>query len=231
MSTYSSGQDFLTFRSGITNLYLLPHGDEFILADAGVRKKAKNFFSFLKKHSIAPGRIRYLFLTHTHYDHTGALGMIRELTHAEVILHASEAAYLRQGYTPPPRGTRFSTKIISFLGRRFPGYSRYEPAEADLLWEESGFRPGDFPAVVLHTPGHTEGSASLIWREKAAFVGDTLFGYEKEDCLPWFANDLKALKKSWQQLLDTPCEWFYPSHGKPVSRELLEKAMKRHFPG
>jgi glyoxylase-like metal-dependent hydrolase (beta-lactamase superfamily II) len=225
-----SGNDFLIFRSGITNLYLLPHGDEYILVDAGMKKKEKAFVSFLTKQNIHPEKIRYIFLTHTHYDHTGALNLIREITHAEILLHASEAGYLRKGFTPAPRGTRVSTKIISFLGRRvFPGYSRYEPAEPDILWEESGYRPGDFPAELLHTPGHTEGSASLVWKEKAAFVGDTLFGYEKDDCLPWFANDLELLKKSWQRLLDTPSETFYPSHGQPVKRDLLEASFRKHF--
>ena len=159
-----------------------------------------------------------------------AITLLREITHANVVLHTSEAGYLRKGYTPAPRGTRISTKVISFLGRKvFPGYSRYKPAEPDILWVESGYRPGDFPAELLHTPGHTEGSASLVWRGEVAFVGDTLFGYEKDDCLPWFANDLELLKKSWQILLNTSCDLFYPSHGHPVKRALLEESFRKHF--
>ncbi len=222
----------LLFHSGITNVYLLKEGDEYLLIDAGMKKKEKAFFAFLRKEGINPGDIRYIFLTHTHYDHTGALAEIAGLTHAGILLHASEADYLEKGFTPAPRGTRLSTKVISFLGRKvFPGYSKYSPFTADLLWEESGYRPDGFPAFLLHTPGHTEGSATLIWKEQTAFVGDTLFGYEKDDCLPWFANDLKALRQSWERLLETPCSWFFPSHGKPVQRDLLESAYKKHFGG
>jgi glyoxylase-like metal-dependent hydrolase (beta-lactamase superfamily II) len=230
MDSHNSDKDFLIFRSGITNLYLLPHEGEYILVDAGMKKKKKAFLTFLTKKKIPPEKIRYIFLTHSHYDHTGALYGLHELTHAEILLHAAEAAYLRQGFTPAPRGTRASTKVISFLGRKvFPEYSRYAPAEPDILWEKSGYRPGPFPAELLHTPGHTEGSASLLWKGKDAFVGDTLFGYEKDDCLPWFANDLELLKKSWQTLLDTSCDIFYPSHGHPVKRDLLKESFRKHF--
>jgi len=230
MNNISSDKDYLTFRSGITNIHLLPHGDGFILVDAGMKKKEKAFLSFLMKNGISPDSIRYIFLTHTHYDHTGALSLLHDITRATILVHAAEADYLRQGFTPPPRGTRLSTKIISFLGRKvFPSYSKYDPVEPDMIWEQSGYRPGDFPAVLLHTPGHTAGSASLIWKEKTAFIGDTLFGYEKDDCLPWFANDLSLLRESWQTLLNTSCDTFYPAHGHPVKRDLLETSFRKHF--
>ncbi len=223
-------KDLFIFPSGITHLYLLHHEGKYLLVDAGMKKKVKAFFSLLLDRKISPEQITHVVLTHTHYDHTGGLPLIRELTHARVVVHAAEADHLRQGYTPAPYGTRFSTRVISFLGRKvFPGYSRYDPVEPDVVWEGDSFQPGGFPAEIIHTPGHTDGSASLIWKGELAFVGDTLFGYEKDDCLPWFANDLDELARSWQRLLDTGCRVFYPAHGRPVRRELLEKAYRQHF--
>ncbi len=214
----------------MTHIYLLPHAGKYLLVDAGMKQHVKEFFSYLLKKNIEPSRITHVLLTHTHYDHTGALSHILELTHSKVLVHKDEADSLAKGYTPAPYGTRLSTKVISFLGRKiFPAYSKYDPVEADLLWEEGSSLPWDHPVRLIHTPGHTEGSISVIWRDRDAFVGDTLFGYEKDDCLPWFANDLNHLAQSWEKLLDTGCETFYPAHGRPVKRELLAHAYQRHF--
>ncbi len=222
---------FQIFRSGMTNLYLLPHNGEYILIDAGVKKKAVAFLSFLDKQKIVPDAIRFIFLTHTHYDHTGGLHLIHKVTKGQVIVRQEETDYLRHGNTPISPGTRASTKIISFLGHYFfKNIGKFMPVDPEISWEDDVYIvPDGFPASGIHTPGHTAGSATLIWKEKTAFVGDALFGLEKEDCFPWFANDLHALRDTWLKLLDTPCEVFYPSHGKPVTKKILLQSYQKHF--
>ncbi|HHJ10583.1 MAG TPA: MBL fold metallo-hydrolase [Bacteroidetes bacterium] len=226
----NENSDFLTFRSGMTNIYLLPFEENYILIDTGVKKREPAFFAFLNRHDIVPDKIDYIFLTHTHYDHTGGISLIKEMSHAKIMVHTKEAGYLRQGFTPVPRGSRASTKVVAFLGRHFfKNLNRYTPTEPDIVWEDEPYHPEPFPAQAIHTPGHTSGSSTLIWKEKMAFVGDTLFGIEKEDCFPWFVNDTETLGKSWEKLLDSSCEMFYPAHGKPVTRARLERSYRKHF--
>ena len=71
---------------------------------------------------------------------------------------------------------------------------------------------------VLHTPGHTKGSMSLILDEDIALVGDAIIHRNKQ-VYPPFANDETQVKNSLQKLLETNCQQFLPGHGMAAGRE------------
>ena len=73
-----------------------------ILIDAGLRTYER---ALLKKVSDLGIDIPLIFLTHTHYDHTGCAEALRKATGANVIVSEKEAAFLRSGHTPVPKGT------------------------------------------------------------------------------------------------------------------------------
>jgi glyoxylase-like metal-dependent hydrolase (beta-lactamase superfamily II) len=58
-------------------------------------------------------------------------------------------------------------------------------------------------------------------------VGDDIFGIFRNTVLPPFADDVPALIKSWQVLLDTGCNYFYPGHGKVIERRKVEDELRR----
>ena len=58
---------------GFTSPVLISNGDQYILADTGVRGKMTEFQQQFKLHGIDPEKIKLIVLTHTHYDHTGNL--------------------------------------------------------------------------------------------------------------------------------------------------------------
>ncbi|MGE5424588.1 MAG: hypothetical protein ACM3N9_04445 [Syntrophothermus sp.] len=80
---------------------------------------------------------------------------------------------------------------------------------------------------LLHTPGHTAGSMSMIIDDEIALAGDTLFGVFKGSVFPPYAEDEELMIKSWKILLSTNCKLFMPSHGTSITRSLLEKSFKR----
>ena len=79
----------------------------------------------------------------------------------------------------------------------------------------------------MHTPGHTEGSISLIIDNEIALVGDTMFGAFPGTIFPPFANDESLMVNSWEKLLKTKCKVFIPSHGSANDRGLVEKDFKK----
>jgi Zn-dependent hydrolases, including glyoxylases len=76
---------------------------------------------------------------------------------------------------------------------------------------------------VISTPGHSIGSISVIVDNEVAIVGDALFGIFSNSVFPPFADDVKTLIDSWGKLLKTNCTLFLPAHGRPITRELLER--------
>ena len=220
-----------SFRLHFTNVYLIEQDGRLLLVDTGNRGQVDKALKHITTSGFDLTDLKYIFLTHTHYDHAGSVAGIQKQTGAKVIVHRSEAGNLQKGFTPIPLGATPVFKAISFMGRKLPGIekmiARYDPVEADIVFDEKlDLSDLGFDGYLLHTPGHTGGSSSLILGEKA-FVGDAMFNF-RGMIFPGFANDEKMVGESWKKLLALNVKWFYPAHGKRVSRErLAEEAEKR----
>ncbi len=144
--------------------------------------------------------VRYVLLTHGHFDHTGGCAALQRAGAKIGCLKGEEEIALRQnlgnGTTPP-----FTIDFTFTDGE-----------ELELCWMRF---------FVLATPGHTAGSASFIVLadskegapERALFTGDTLFrGDVGRTDFPTGSEE--ALKKSLQRLstIDGDCP-VYPGHG------------------
>ncbi|MCG3224966.1 MAG: hypothetical protein H7647_10900, partial [Candidatus Heimdallarchaeota archaeon] len=94
----------------------------------------------------------------------------------------------------------------------------------DYFLEEHGIN-----GKIVHTPGHTNGSISVVLNSKIAFIGDLTHGFPlrgKTD-FPFVAENLEDVYQSWRKLLDEGVELFYQSHGREFKRELLLKRLKK----
>lgn len=145
------------------------------------------------------------------------------------MVHAAEKEYLEKGMTPFPGGTMLFSKIISGIGNTLlVSKSKYPPVNPDIIikgeYDLSKFIPD---AKVIPTPGHTDGSISLVIGNEVAFVGDTLFNVIPGTVFPPFANDIPELLKSWEKLIATECRTFYPGHGKPISLQKLKDSYEK----
>lgn len=207
------------------NVYLVISGGKGILVDPGARKHLHMVYASIREQGLELSAIKLIILTHTHFDHAEGLKEIREKTGARILVHSNEAPSLRKGYTDIPLGTILPGRILSFLGRKLvPSIASYPPVIPDILaGDRYDITELGIPAYLIHTPGHTSGSVSLIIDNKHAIVGDSMFGVFKRSILPPFADDPATLMRSWQLLADTGCRIFYPGHGKPIDRYILEQ--------
>ncbi len=111
---------------------------------------------------IGDKELKYILLTHGHYDHILGAAYLKKLTGAEVLIHSADAPCL-------------GDDTLSRAGLHFP--VKQENTDPDRILEDGD--EIDFAGKtikVLHTPGHTPGCVCYIFDEKnVIFSGDTLF--------------------------------------------------------
>ena len=233
-----SAAGYKLHRIGLVNVssYLIYRPGKAILVDCGPAGSEVKILETLDRLGLEPDMLQMLVLTHSHFDHAGSAGMLKELTGCKILIHATEAERLRQGFSPIPSGTRWKAKVLVAAGRIFARkLMKYPGAEPDLRVDRHyELDSVGFPGRIIHTPGHTYGSMVVLLEQGELISGDTLFGLANKLHFPPFAEDLPALLSSWRLIRDLPVKVFYPAHGHKFSFESFEKefetAINRYGP-
>ena len=133
------------------------------------------------------GEVEAILLTHTHFDHVGAVAALARETGAPVYCPEIEVPVLAD--------------INSYL---LPGFGPLESYDADrTVAGGETLELGGLTLEVIFTPGHSPGHVTYSARgEDAIFSGDVLFqGSVGRVDLP--GGDWATLARSIQALLDT----------------------------
>lgn len=121
-----------------------PETREAIVVDPG--DDVERILEILRLHRL---KVLAIVSTHTHIDHVGGLAQLHRLTGAPVLIHEADLPlYHSLGMQ------------AQWLGMPTPETTRIR----DFVKEGDTLRWGDFGAQILHTPGHTPGSISLVVR-------------------------------------------------------------------
>ncbi len=214
---------------GVDQCYII-RGEKTIMIDAGLPKQAKNFLKAVERLPIEPEDIKLIVLTHGHWDHIGSAKEIKELTGAKLALHQTEKDWLEKSLKPLPPGVTAWGKTFGKILAPFMPLVHIPATDVDMVLGDGEFLLSEYGIAgkILHTPGHSMGSVSVLLETGDAFVGDLAmsgFPLRLSPGLPILAEDMQKVRESWKFLIDRGAETIYPAHGKPFSVDIIRKAL------
>ena len=207
------------------NAYLVQGARGAVLVDTGFPGATDNILKKLSERGVDPEEISLIVLTHGHPDHAGSAAELRKRLRVPVAIHALEAGWMRSGISEIPRPIRAFGRLIKPLLR--PEIPAFEP---DILLEEvTSLKEYGLEGEILHTPGHSPGSISLLL-PGGAIVGDLMAGgfvLENYPNYPFLAESVPQLHGSIRELMaHAPARLFFghgqPSGSEPVWRRFAE---------
>ncbi len=160
--------------------------------------KSEEMDDFISENGLNPLSV---VLTHGHMDHCGGAKECCEKYKIDIMVHKDDEDLI---FSP------INMELKNNLGLSSP------PKPKRLLSNNELIEEGVLKLKVLHTPGHTPGSVSLLF-DNVIFSGDTLFfGSIGRTDLP--GGDFGTIKKSLEKLMDFPDNTIVlPGHGSFTS--------------
>ena len=179
-----------------TNYYLIDCKRGRLLVDCGFPGTMPKLLAVLRRYKIDLAEIAYLFPTHFHPDHAGLFSELLASTAIKPLVIKEQLAFVRE--------------MESYFDR----FAKYRPIQIDKIPAISTQQSRTFlhsigvAGQILHTPGHSEDSYSLLTDDGTAFIGDL-------QAALGFNDNMDVAQRSWSLLRKNGAKKVCPGHGKP----------------
>lgn len=200
------------FLTTYTNIYLILGPEKAILIDTG-----SGLFPIKPVvDKLIENRELIVINTHTHFDHRGSNDEFET-----IYVHEYEANNASMPFdismlkdSPKEIVNRYSTKDFLYQ----------PPANVELLYDGDRIDLGNISIEIIHTPGHSIGSISLLTSRGELFTGDTAhYGTMYLPKKKEFPIILQSLSRFREMCDANIIQEVYPSHEEfPVDRELFD---------
>jgi ribonuclease/clavin/mitogillin len=183
-----------------TNYWVISEGKSRLIVDLGWPGTMGRMLANLRRMDVPIGEIRYALATHYHIDHAGLAQEFKKAG-APLLVPDVQAEAI-------PRMKMWVKPHDHYLDVTTQDNVTISADESRSLLEGAGIH-----GEILHTPGHSDDSISLLLDDGAAFTGDltrpALIGVE----------DARTVLASWKLLRERGARQVYPGHGPMQSIE------------
>ncbi len=219
------------FPMGMINCFLIQGQTKHILVDTGVPNSEKKIINQLKKHGIKLEDIGLIIITHGHIDHFGSAKEFKDILKAPILMHNLDKVALETGKSMCET-LKPNHKVWDIVLKPKLAKDKASPCAPDIVLnenEEYDLSIHGINGKIIHTPGHTPGSLSVILENGEAIIMDLassgiLLGgiaFNSRMKHPPFHDNLAEVKCSINKILALNTNKFFLGHGNPVSRKLL----------
>jgi glyoxylase-like metal-dependent hydrolase (beta-lactamase superfamily II) len=211
---------------GHVNAYLIEAASGHILVDTGMPKSEHKLDGAFKHTGVPPRSVQLIIATHGHLDHIGSIAHAQRTTGAKVLCHRSLSDRLANGEIEPAIPQNLKGRILNFM----TGLARfkYEGIEPDILIEEE-FDLAEYGIAgrIIHTPGHSSSSVSIMLDNGEALIGDMVRQEGSDQIgLGMFYENRKTLLESLERVAAFEPRIIYLSHGDRIDNGALRDCIE-----
>jgi glyoxylase-like metal-dependent hydrolase (beta-lactamase superfamily II) len=211
---------------GHSNIYFIETSSGHILVDAGMPGMESELDGAFKETGVDPKSVLLIIATHGHLDHVGSIAHAQRTTGGKVLCHRSFSNRLVNGEIEPAVPRNLLGRILNLL-TGLSG-SKYEGIEPDIsMGDEFDLNDYGIAGKIIHTPGHSASSISIILDNGEALVGDMVREEGSGEIgLGMFYEDKRTLLESLEKVAACEPRIIYLSHGTHIDNETLKAAIE-----
>jgi hydroxyacylglutathione hydrolase len=154
-----------------TNAYVIS-GEHHVLVDTGPERARTALLEGLASIGLGGEDLSLVLVTHAHATAVGNTAFLQQMFHVPVAVHGADAPVLASGVDRSVHITKPVGAIMRWLGD-----TRFDAPTPDVVFGHTmSLDAFGVHGTVVHTPGHTIGSTSVVLPGGDAIIGDLLMG-------------------------------------------------------
>ena len=199
-------------------VYVLRGKDGDMLVDTGTEEVTRQIDRWIRRNRFD---IKWIFLTHAHFDHTWNAQFFKRKYGAKVILHEKDRRLFSLREESELKATETKSNWFAQLGNKLENTKMRPFCRVDYFLNDSdtGFlRELGFDADVVMLPGHTKGSMGIM-QGKVIYAGDAVAAKSGDYYTMNIGEQTEAIFESEQKIFDLKPLVIAPGHGRLIINE------------